>query len=719
MAVVRTGRWRLLSYPATAAAGGVITAFAMSQAGAGFGFAGIDPSGAAFSVFASIGGAVAVAFIIATVWLSSRLRAERRWSQTLLARFENDLTVEKTFLLSDGQIMPGSPAADAYLKSAPVATPSESGRKRLQALLGRETFAVLAPKLRLLAEEGVGFDVRAVDADGAAIRLLGEAMGARAVLRIRPRSSADDHAPVSAPAPSAAATAQAQAQSTMRERDALGRIFSDVFGEAPIGIVAFDPEFRLIAANDEAAGLWRLDAEQLRPGATLRAIIDDLRVKGRIIERPDFAEWRTQALRDPVGVLSVTDLWSLADGVSLQIVVRSTSDGGFVVFISDETDALGLERRMAMLQGARKATIEAIDMGLAVFGADLRLQISNPAFTSLWGLDPSMIAVPADGAGLPLQAIAAAATRTAQERDIWSRVAGAMIGPPGSRRSESFTAPRGDDLMVAISVTPLPDGALLIGCADVSAEHRTEAALLERNAALEMADRLKTEFLAAVGIELRTPLNSVIGFAEMLRDQTAGALTPVQRDYVESIITPAHELRSLIADALDLGALQVGAIDLRREAVDLCRLLATLSEMLSQRASAAGARILSEPPETAVFVMGDAQRLKQAAFGAACTALGAAEPGDSLVLLLVSDGVEAVLRITLIRRGARVSGRMRPQRAGGGGASIGDPAAGAALSFTRQIIERHRGLVEVEEVGGEQWSVAIRLPAAALNESAA
>src|SRR3546814_13344698 len=76
---------------------------------------------------------------------------------------------------------------------------------------------------------------------------------------------------------------------------------------------------------------------------------------------------------------------------------------------------------------------------------------------------------------------------------------------------------------------PLPDGNALFTMLDISDSRRIEQALRERAEALEAADRVKTAFVANMSYELRTPLTSISGFAEMLHGGYAGPLRSEER----------------------------------------------------------------------------------------------------------------------------------------------------------------------------------------------
>ena len=132
--------------------------------------------------------------------------------------------------------------------------------------------------------------------------------------------------------------------------------------------------------------------------------------------------------------------------------------------------------------------------------------------------------------------------------------------------------------MLDYAVVPLPDGNVLLSYLDVTDSVRVEQALLDRNEALETADRLKSEFVANVSYELRTPLNTIMGFAEILNNQYFGELNRRQAEYSRGLLESSQQLMALINDILDLATIEAGhmILDLDEAVVDEIRQSMTL-----------------------------------------------------------------------------------------------------------------------------------------------
>ena len=75
---------------------------------------------------------------------------------------------------------------------------------------------------------------------------------------------------------------------------------------------------------------------------------------------------------------------------------------------------------------------------------------------------------------------------------------------------------------------------------------------------MQQADELKTQFLANVSYELRSPLTSISGFSEMLGQEYFGTLTDKQKEYVDGIHQSSIRLMQIINDILDLASIEAG-----------------------------------------------------------------------------------------------------------------------------------------------------------------
>ncbi len=106
-----------------------------------------------------------------------------------------------------------------------------------------------------------------------------------------------------------------------------------------------------------------------------------------------------------------------------------------------------------------------------------------------------------------------------------------------------------------------------------------ETRVKERTSELEEALRVKAEFLARMSHELRTPLNFVLGFANLLKEQTAGPLTDKQMRFVDRIEFGGRHLLALVSDLLELSQVEMGQEELRLEQFLLVPLLEEVVEI--------------------------------------------------------------------------------------------------------------------------------------------
>lgn len=131
-----------------------------------------------------------------------------------------------------------------------------------------------------------------------------------------------------------------------------------------------------------------------------------------------------------------------------------------------------------------------------------------------------------------------------------------------------------------------------------------------RNEEVEKSDRLKSEFLASMSHELRSPLHTIIGFTELLLEELEGPLTEKQERFVSNIHQDSHHLLTLINDLLDLSKIEAGRMEFNMESFELRPALDEVISMIRPQADAKSQHIELEYEEE-TSVEADRLRLRQ------------------------------------------------------------------------------------------------------------
>src|SRR6185312_5298372 len=318
------------------------------------------------------------------------------------------------------------------------------------------------------------------------------------------------------------------------------------------------------------------------------------------------------------------DVWHLPGGQTYRVVAQPHPFGGLTFLYEDVTARLTLESDYNTLIKVQSATLDTLSEGVAVFGPDGRLKLHNACFVRLWELAPK------DLAGEPhVRAIAAACVEKFGDTEVWEGLIQAIVSGSGDRR-DLGEIERNDRTILSLALSSLPDGAIVVTFVDVTDRFRIESALRDRNDALEAADRLKSDFIKHVSYELRTPLNTILGFAEHLASGIPGALNPRQDEYVGDIVAGANTLKQLINDILDLSLIESGALRLELARIELRALLEDVAAMAGDMATKAGLALVIDAQEGEFRA--DDRRLRQVVFNLLSNACKFTPGGGTITL---------------------------------------------------------------------------------------
>ena len=475
------------------------------------------------------------------------------------------------------------------------------------------------------------------------------------------------------------------------------------------GTAQFDGDRTLSFFNRPFAMMSKLDPEWLAEQPEFDRVIERMRDEHRLPETRDFPAWKEErrgwfTSADEV----LEEEWMLPNGDHIRVVAQPLPDGGLRLFLEDRTEQLRLASARDTLLRVRAATFDNLFEAISVFASDGRLYTWNSRFLEDWELDEEWLTThPRVDELVPAMARKLVnPTAAAQIREMVRQTT-------NERQSSSGRISMTDGRHFQFAAVPLPDGNALFTMVDVTDSTRIEAALRERATALEEADRVKTDFVANMSYELRTPLTSIGGFAELLGGGYAGELTAKARDYVSAILESVERLSKLINDVLDLTTGDTRGVALEKERVDIAGLCRAAVETAKPRAAEKVQKLDVEIAPSAGHVFGDARRLRESIEHVLQNAIAYTDRKGRISLTADGDKKQAVIRIRDNGSGIeeddlpRVFNRFdRVTEAG----VRGEAALGLGLPLTQQFVEAHGGTVELESEKGKGTIVTLTIP---------
>ena len=233
-----------------------------------------------------------------------------------------------------------------------------------------------------------------------------------------------------------------------------------------------------------------------------------------------------------------------------------------------------------------------------------------------------------------------------------------------------------------------------------------------RNAEVERANRLKSEFLATMSHELRSPLHTIIGFAELLAEELEGPLNDKQKRFVNNIHQDSQHLLAIINDILDISKIEAGRLELRIEHFPVDEAVQEIMSSIRQQASAKNLTLdTNVPPGLAVEA--DRLRFKQILFNLLSNAVKFTAAGGrisvsairrrSKLAVTVSDtgvGIPKEDQRAIFDKFYQVGSTTKGVREG----------TGLGLAITRKLVEQQGGQIWVasEPGRGSRFTFTLR-----------
>jgi signal transduction histidine kinase len=486
----------------------------------------------------------------------------------------------------------------------------------------------------------------------------------------------------------------------------------DMLDRLSAGVAQFGRDRSLIFFNQPFARLFSLRADFLADRPEFNRVLDSMRESGNLPEVRDYPDWKQEKGRwFTSGLAADEEDWLLPGGKHLRVVAQPLPDGGVLVIFEDRTEQIQLASARDTLLRVRTATFDNLFEAVGVFASDGRLHLWNNRFRETWQFEEEQLAAhPRVDALTPH--IAKKLKNPSHAGIVRELVRSATV----ERKQRTGRVSLTDGRDFEFAAVPLPDGNALFTMLDITDSRMIEAALRERNEALEDADRLKTAFVSNMSYELRTPLTSIAGFAEMLAGGYAGELQPTAADYVRAILESVARLGVLIDNVLDLTQSDTGSLLLAEERIDLEAVCTEAADQIRQLAMRTEIEFAVEVDASVGWIVGDRRRLRQALDNVLENAVAYTPAGGRVLLHAVGSHAEASITVSDSGAGiaaadqTRVFDRFHRTMVVGAGRN---EALGLGLPLAKQFVEAHRGTIELQSEVGVGTTVTLRLPRSA------
>ncbi len=403
---------------------------------------------------------------------------------------------------------------------------------------------------------------------------------------------------------------------------------TETFAHLTVGLAIFDRNQTLALFNPALVQMWQVEPAWLARRPSLRDIIDELRATRRLPELKDFHKWRDQLLNlfDNTEAADYEELWHLADGSNIRVLARPHPHGSLAFIFDDVTERMKLEQRYRHSIDLRRATLDRLNEGIAVFGANGLLEFANQAFHQIWDIDSETV-----HPAMHARQLVGLCEQLTVETEVWRRLYSFITGEE-SRRAWTARLTIGSGRILTARFAPLPDGSTMAVFSDITDSERIALALHERNEALEVSEEMRSAVLDQLSQKLHAPLERILDVADAIGNQDVGSGSLPLSDQAEEIASAARDALDAMKDVTELSSLALEGIENSTIEIDLAEAVMAAHRLLERRAEEAGVVLTVDVSAYNGHVFCDPTRLRQIIFNLAADAIQCCDDGGRVIL---------------------------------------------------------------------------------------
>ncbi|MDP3106270.1 MAG: ATP-binding protein [Candidatus Methanoperedens sp.] len=276
----------------------------------------------------------------------------------------------------------------------------------------------------------------------------------------------------------------------------------------------------------------------------------------------------------------------------------------------------------------------------------------------------------------------------------------------------------GSKIDVSLTISPLNNAeqrTIGLSCVirDITDRKRAEE-IEDENLRLAITIKAKSELLPAISHDLGTPLNAMIGFSELLKQEIPGKLNDKQKMYVDNIITSSKRMLAIVDDVLDLGRAETGKIELVTEKISVPDILDETIGLFKEEAAKHNVSFRKETDHELEFIEADSKRFRQIVFNLLSNAVKYSKPeGGTVTITAKKQGELAKFSVSDTGIGIREEdlGKLFStfeQLDSGISKKYG--GSGLGLAIAKKLVELHGGTITAESRYGEGSTFSFTLP---------
>ena len=230
----------------------------------------------------------------------------------------------------------------------------------------------------------------------------------------------------------------------------------------------------------------------------------------------------------------------------------------------------------------------------------------------------------------------------------------------------------------------------------------------------EEANQAKSEFLATMSHEFRTPLNAILGFADILSQQYLGPIG--QKKYLEyaaDIQASGKHLLELVNDLLDISTIEAGKHLLETKPFSTHDLISDCTRTILEQAKDGNVEVLTEIQDNLPPIMGDKRAVKQILLNLLSNAVKFTPSGEKVTIFAGSTAINTTIKVADTGIGIPeeiLPNLTEPFVRGKTDPYLSNEGTGLGLAIAKSLIDLHGGNLEITSVTGQGTTVSVTLP---------